>query len=175
MTAMRALYLVGFMGAGKSSVGRAVAAGLGWSFVDLDAVLEERFGATIAEVFSERGETVFRVAETAALERMSTWSEVVAATGGGAFCTPVNRALMHAGGGVSVFLDVPWEVVSARLSGANPDRPKFGTREEARRLYEARRPLYQQATETVELTGDETPEAVAGMVVARHREVACAT
>jgi shikimate kinase len=169
------VYLVGFMGCGKSSVGAALAASLDRRFVDLDTVLEERFGASIAEVFEVNGEAAFREAETEALRWTTTLDAAVVATGGGAFCSVRNRRLMHAADAVSVFVDVPWPVIEDRLSGGNSDRPLFVSVESARRLYQGRKPHYEKATVTARLSGREPIEDVVQMVCELLAEVACAT
>jgi shikimate kinase len=167
------IYLVGFMGAGKSAVGAALAARLGRSLVDLDEAVEERLGMTVRDVFSRRGETGFRTAETAELARTAEHDDLVVATGGGAFASPENRALVDGSGGISVFLDPPWEVIARRLDGAAEDRPRWVDADHARRLLEARRPGYLAATVHLRLSGGETPEEVADLVMDALAETAC--
>ena len=172
---MSSIYLVGFMGAGKTSVGAALAAHLGYDFLDLDERLSERFGAPIREVFSDCGEEIFRVAETEELDRSTAFERCVVATGGGTFCSEANREIIFGAGGVSVFLDAPWEVLRRRLPGENPERPMFGDAERAGRLYRQRLPHYRQATMTVAVKGDETPDRTAARVVEALREAPCVT
>ncbi len=169
------LYLVGFMGAGKTEVGRALAERLGYRFVDLDAMVEERLGVSVQQVFADLGEAAFRRAETAALRSTVALDRVVVATGGGAFCSAENRDIVRRGQGVSVYLDLPWEVLEARLPGPSPERPKLGRPEENRRLFEERRPHYAAATIIVRLSGEETPAAMAEMVDRALVETTCAT
>jgi shikimate kinase len=172
---MSRLFLVGFMGAGKSSVGAVVAERLGHEFVDLDARIEQRVGATIPEIFSRRGEAAFRAAELEALVWSSRLDEVVVATGGGAFCSPEGRGIMHARGGRTVFIDLPWEAIVERIGSSFSDRPKFGSVERARKLFEERLPLYRRASLTVALDGSEPPDRAAEMVLQAVAGVACAT
>lgn len=172
---MRNIYLVGFMGAGKSSAGAALAARVGCDLIDLDNRLSERFGAPIHEVFERHGEDVFRVAEAEELARCAGLDGVVVATGGGAFCDADNRELIHAAGGVSVFLDLPWEALAERLSHDSTGRPLYGDAERARRLFISRLPLYRQATLRITLNGSELPDAVADRVVEALQEARCAT
>ena len=167
--------LVGFMGSGKSSVGRELARKLGLKFVDLDAVIAEDAGVTIPEIFARDGETVFRLAEREALRWTAGLGPTVVATGGGAFCSSDNRQLIHDAGAVSVFLDPPWEVILRRLPGANDDRPLFESPDSARRLFEERVSDYRQASLTLSLSGDESPSAVATLICEALSEVACAT
>ena len=84
------LYLVGMMGAGKSSVGRPLAEALGYRFVDADAVVEQAAGQSIAEIFAHGGEAGFRALETAVLDRIASWHSLVVATGGGVVGRPEN-------------------------------------------------------------------------------------
>jgi len=168
------LYLVGFMGAGKSSSGRVLAARLGFRFLDLEEGLVERFGMSIPDVFERRGEALFREAERQALEDTTVHRRMVVATGGGAFCSQANRDIIHDSGGRSVYLDLPWEEVARRLAGRTHDRPKFTSLEAARQLFEKRRPHYARANLTVGLTGPEPPEAVAERIVEVVAGVACA-
>ncbi len=163
------------MGAGKSSAGAALAARLDRDFIDLDNRLSERFGAPISEIFKRHGEEAFRAAEAEELTRCARLDEVVVATGGGAFCDPDNRELIRAAGGVSVFLDLPWEALAARLSIDSKGRPLYGDAGRARRLFVSRLPLYRQATLRIELSGSELPDAVADRVVEALEEARCAT
>lgn len=172
---MSNLYLVGFMGAGKSLVGRLLAERLDRSFVDLDVHIEETVGMAIPEIFEAQGEDAFRRYEREALAWTTRVSDAVVATGGGAACDAVNLNIMHASGGRSVFLDVPWSVLAARLGQDLGDRPMITTEKEAKRLFEARRPHYQEASWTVALTGRETPEQVVSLVLEVLAGVSCAT
>jgi shikimate kinase len=172
---MSNLYLVGFMGAGKSAVGANVAGRLGRRFVDLDEQLEEQFGMSIAAVFAGPGEAEFRRAERQALERLSRLDGWVVAVGGGAFCDPANRAIMHSTGGRSVFLDVPWPVLAGRLAADHDGRPRYRSEEDAARLYRERRPHYTTATWIVPVDGSETVDEVVERVVDVVSGAACAT
>lgn len=163
------------MGAGKSSVGTALAARLECAFIDLDSRVSERFAMPIHEIFERHGEEVFRAAETEELARCAVLDEVVVATGGGAFCDAGNRELIDAAGGVSVFLDLPWEVLAERLSRDHNGRPLYSDAERVRRLFELRRPLYWQARLRVSLSGSESPDDAADRVVEALQEVRCAT
>jgi shikimate kinase len=166
------IYLVGFMGAGKSSVGAALAARLGHRFIDLDERLGERFGASIPEVFSVHGEGVFRAAETDELIRCANERDAVVATGGGAFCNEANREIISESKGVSVYLDLPWEELDRRLAADNRGRPVYGDAEQACSLFEKRRPEYLRADVVIALEGSETPDDVADHVLRVLREVA---
>ena len=173
MVQMRSIFLVGFMGAGKTSVGAAVARKLELGFIDLDAEISKALGATVPEIFAERGEKAFRAAESEALARTARLEDVVVATGGGAFCTQANRDTIHRSGGISVFLDVPWEELEKRLAHDHGHRPMYGDAEAARRLFEARLPQYNLATIVVD--GNEDPARVAEKVAEALREAQCVT
>ena len=171
---MRNLYLVGFMAAGKTSAGTALARRLDRRFVDLDEVLAARFGVTIAEVFASLGEPAFRTAEREAVRETGRLDRAVVAVGGGAFCDPANREIMHEHG-CSVFLDVAWAALAERLAADHDGRPRFRGLADAERLYRQRRPHYLAATWTVALEGPETPADVAGLVAEAVSGAACAT
>jgi shikimate kinase len=170
---MRSIFLIGFMGAGKTSVGEVLAERLGYRFIDLDQLLHERFGAPIREIFECHGEEVFRQAEREELARCAGETGVVVATGGGAFCSEANREMIHASGGRSVFLDLPWEVLDARLARDHTARPKYGDAGQARRLFESRLPDYRRATVILELTGSESADAAADLLMAAIEEAPC--
>jgi shikimate kinase len=174
MDQMRSVFLVGYMGAGKSSVGAAVADRLGLRFIDLDDEISRRLGVPIPEIFTSRGEAAFRAAESAELARCAALDDVVVATGGGAFCSAANREAMHGAGSVSVFLDLPWAVLQERLARDNSDRPMYDDTNQARQLFEERLPHYRRALVQVSLVGDEDPDEVAGRVVEALRETPCA-
>ena len=172
---MRNIYLVGFMGAGKSSVGVALAARFGYRFIDLDERLSERFEASILEIFTVHGEEVFRAAETDELDHCADEQGVVVATGGGTFCIGANRKIISGSKGVSVYLDLPWEELERRLAVDNSGRPKYDDAEQARGLYEERQPEYRRADVVIALTGSEHPDEVAAQVVeALQGEALCA-
>ena len=137
------MYLVGFMAAGKTSVGRALARRLDWKFIDIDELIEHHEHMTVAEIFARHGEPYFRAAERAAVADQLQARHVVVATGGGTFVDPQNRAAIR-GDGVSVWLDAPLERVIARMP-ADGRRPLAGDRADLERLYEGRRLAYEQA------------------------------
>ena len=158
------VYLVGFMGAGKSTVGRALAERLGVPFVDLDEAFESLSGMTIRRAFEEHGEAWFREREAELLRGTEALPEAVVALGGGTFTFPENRSVVKRSGR-SVFLDVPFEVVAARLGTKAADRPLFRSLEEARALYDARLPSYRLSDRILALEGDEGVDAVVERIV----------
>ncbi len=158
---MPVVYLVGFMGCGKTSVGEALAAILGVHFVDLDRLVSERLGAPVVEVFARLGEAVFRREETRALADLGRLAQGVVATGGGTFCFEENRRLILASGGIPVYLEATWPTLLARLPGKQAERPKFGDPEAARALLAAREPCYRLARVVVPVDGLPSPRAAA--------------
>jgi shikimate kinase len=151
---VRAVFLVGFMASGKSSVGQELARRLDWDFVDLDARIESRERQTISEIFRDRGEPGFRVAETSALRDLteSLERDTVVALGGGTFAHPNNRELMRPW--TSIFLETPLDELWRRSLEDATKRPlRKDDLTEFGRLYEARLPHYRQATVTVVTSG----------------------
>jgi len=165
----RAVILIGFMGAGKSSVGRALSEMLGWTFEDLDERIERREGRTAPEIFRESGESEFRRAEHEALRELfgelSGGAEKVVALGGGAFAQSHNVRLIEAANVSTVFLDADLEELWRRCrEQRRTERPLLGSLESFRNLYEARRPHYMKALLRQE-TGGKTIEEIAAEVV----------
>lgn len=158
-TASGRVYLVGFMGCGKTTAGRALAERLGAPFLDLDLAFESMTGATIRETFETRGEAWFREREAELLRGTADLPAAVVALGGGTFVSPENRAFVKRSG-VSLFLDLPFPAIAARLAGKAADRPLFRSEEEAARLYEARLPSYKMADRIVALTAADDVQAV---------------
>ncbi|MFB3915405.1 MAG: shikimate kinase [Terriglobales bacterium] len=161
---MRAVFLVGFMGAGKTSVGVALARRLGWRFVDLDERVEKRERRKIAEIFAESGEAAFRRAEAAALKDLLDESHsrpLVVALGGGAFVQPENARLLKTRGGPVVFLDAPVEELRRRCGPKAATRPLFANENQFRQLYESRRSSYMQADICVDTTGHSVEQTAA--------------
>lgn len=148
-----AIFLLGFMGAGKSSVGPSLALQLGWAFEDLDERIERREQRRIHEIFRDSGESVFRAAERAALEELL--SEVragarrVVALGGGAFVQNENARLIRDAGLATVFLDASvdelWRRCREQAAREGVERPLLSDLSEFRDLYENRRPHYARA------------------------------
>ena len=137
------IYLVGFMAAGKTTVARALAARLGWRAEDVDELIEARERRTVADIFARQGETYFRGVEREILRLILPLRHVVVATGGGTFMDPDNRAAINLDG-LSVWLDVPFDVVLSRLP-ADGRRPLAADRVQMERLFAVRQAAYAQA------------------------------
>lgn len=116
------IYLVGYMGCGKSTIGRKVAEILGISFVDLDKYIEERYFKTVPAIFAEEGEERFREKERISLLEVSQFENIVVGTGGGAPCFFENMDLMN-NNGVTVYIAPDTNVLAARLLKSKTERP----------------------------------------------------
>ena len=116
------VYLVGFMGAGKTTVARALARRLDWRMSDIDELIERREHLTVSDLFARQGESYFRAVERAVLLEQIGVPHTVVATGGGTFVDPQNRALINADG-ASVWLDVSLERLAARILPPRPGPP----------------------------------------------------
>lgn len=134
------IYLVGFMAAGKSTVGRALARRLGWQAEDVDDLIEQRERLTVADIFVRHGEPYFRRAEREMLRVLQPMRHVVVATGGGTFVDPENRAFINLDG-VSVWLDLPLAELVTRIP-LDGRRPLAADRAALEQLYAARTESY---------------------------------
>ena len=161
------IFLVGFMGSGKTEAGRALSLLLGRAFVDLDALIEQQESRTIGEIFTVFGEQEFRRLETEAIESVSRSGPSVVALGGGACQSQENRDLLAAAG-TTVWLDCPFEVCFARVKG-DKSRPLLGEEAETRQLFDRRRESYGRADYVVE-AGSLAPEEIAMQIVAALSE-----
>ncbi len=142
-TRCRPVFLVGMMGAGKSTVGRLLARALHYDFIDCDAELEQRAGVRIATMFEVEGESGFRARESALLEELTLRPATVLATGGGAVLDERNRAWLRERG-VVVFLDVDAAEIARRTrhDTSRPLLPATDRRARIEELLDARLPLY---------------------------------
>jgi shikimate kinase len=160
------IYVVGFMGAGKSTVGRRLANRLGWSFFDTDAEIEAAERAAIADIFAGRGEPEFRRIEAAVIGQhvrsVERGRPAVLALGGGAFSQPGNRLLLE-NNGITVWLDCPFETVRHRVAQAT-HRPLARDPEAFAALYQARRDHYRLADVRVPISSDDPEIAVAAIL-----------
>lgn len=158
--------LVGFMGAGKTTVGRLLAQRLGWDFCDLDRRVEVRTGRSVAEVFATRGEEGFREEERAAAEGLLGRQKCVVAAGGGAWHQPATRELLSRDS-LSVWLQADLPTLLTRVP-ADPARPLAHDRARMAALFAERQPSYRLADLSVE-TKDRSPHDVADQLTAYVR------
>jgi shikimate kinase len=160
----RRIVLTGFMGSGKTTVGPLVAARLGWSFVDVDDVIEAEAGATIAELFARHGEAAFRDREHTAIARLAAGDALVLALGGGAIEHPATRALLlTAPGTLLVHLEVELATTLARCQGTEQTRPVLADQANLASRYQRRLPLYRTAHISISvdaLTPQQVMEAI---------------
>jgi len=158
---LRRLVLTGFMGAGKSTIGRILALRLGWTFLDLDAHLEQRAGATIAQLFERHGEAHFRRLESTALVSALGRSNTVLALGGGTPEGLRNQLLLEQTPATfTIFLDAPFPLLFDRCMLQNIARPVLEDPEAAQLRFATRHPLYLRiarfTVDTTALTPDQT-------------------
>jgi shikimate kinase len=161
------IVLIGFMGSGKSTVGRLLADELGWTFVDTDAMLEAQARADIPRIFREQGERAFRDMEAGVLSSLESRTGIVVATGGGAPAQAGNRGFFS--GNILVFhLRVSLESVQLRTRGSR-ERPLLSLGESAlHSLYESRRPIYESMGTGVETDG-RNPRDIAQEIIGKLR------
>jgi len=160
----RPIVLVGMMGAGKTSVGRRLAAQLGRTFVDSDFEIEAAAGMNIEDFFAIHGEKEFRAGETKVIERLLKQSDIVLATGGGAFINPATRTVI-AERAISVWIKAEFELLFSRVSRRS-NRPLLKTanpRQTLKKLIKERYPIYAEADLTV-ISTDVTQDMVARQI-----------
>lgn len=159
------LYLVGMMGCGKSTTGRALAKQLGYGFVDTDDLITQLTGQAITDIFAESGEDYFRQVESKVLSEVAAHTKLVVATGGGIVLEKQNWSFLQHG--LVIWLDVEAEQLWQRLQ-ADQSRPllqKPNPQQVLDELLSQRRPLYRQADIHILLKPDQTVESVCESVV----------
>ena len=158
------IYLTGFMGCGKTTVGPLLARRLGAPFVDLDREIEQRAGMTVREIFERQGELAFRRMEAEALRGTLALPDVVVAVGGGTLTFEANARWVSANG-LSVWLNLPFATIASRIGGlGKADRPLFKDGSQALALYRERLPVYRRSDLTVDIAPDEGPEEIAARI-----------
>lgn len=160
------LYLIGMMGAGKSSTGAELAQALGYQFFDTDAVIESAAGQPIPEIFARQGEDAFRQLESQVLAELSAYRRLVIATGGGIVTQQQNWSYLHHG--IVVWLDVPAAVLQTRLAG-DRDRPLLQGQDwdaKLTHLLAQRHSLYAQADVRVEVGAEDDVAAIVARILA---------
>ena len=155
------LFLTGFMGCGKTTVGRLLAGRLELPFRDLDTEIEARADSTVREIFERGGEPLFRRIEHETLLEAVTGPRSVIATGGGTVTVERNVEVLSASG-ITLWLDPPFAVIAERIGTiGKADRPLFESETQALALYRRRLPAYRRADLRLEVEGNERPEEVA--------------
>ncbi len=157
------IFLTGFMGCGKSTVGPELALRLGVPFVDLDGEIVRRTGRSIATIFEQEGEAGFRSREREALLATGELAATVVATGGGCPVSPLNRLWMREHGRIA-WLHLPWVALARRLGAETASRPLWRSPEEAAALYERRLHAYQDCDLEIAIRAEEDGEAVAARI-----------
>jgi len=151
------IFLLGFMGSGKSTVGELLSRELQWPFIDLDAVIEAGQGVSIREIFERAGEPFFRQLERAALTEVLRTEPAVIALGGGTFAYEPNVELIREAGGATIWLDCSLETLRQRCAGMQ-NRPLFRDPESFRGLLDLRLPYYRRAEFRVSTEGRDPGE-----------------
>jgi shikimate kinase len=163
-----AVFLVGFMGCGKTTVGTRLAQRIAWKFVDLDRWIEQEEGRTIAEMFAHSGEPAFRQKEheivRQILQKTAQPGGWIVALGGGTFAQPQNFDLLQQAGATTLWLECPVDELLLRCALVT-NRPLFRDEASFRKLYEERLPFYRQAAFTVS-TGNAEPNEVVKRILA---------
>jgi shikimate kinase len=159
------LYLIGMMGAGKTTVGRLLAQQLGYGFLDTDDVITKAAGKSINQLFAEEGEAAFRQLETDILAQVCAYVKLIVATGGGIVMRRENWSYLHHG--LIVWLDVPVEILYTRLA-EDTTRPLLqdpDPQSKLRSLLEQRQPLYAQADLRITVGEGETTEQIVSKII----------
>ncbi len=153
------IFLLGFMGCGKSTVGELLARALGWPFIDLDSVIEAGQGTTIRQIFDQMGEPFFRQIEHAALTEISKAEPAVIALGGGTFAQEQNVDFIRETDGATVWLDCPPDELRRRCANMS-NRPLFRDPESFDQLLAQRLPFYRLADYHVSTEGRDPQKVV---------------
>lgn len=164
---IRRIVLTGFMGAGKSTVGKLLAGRIGWGFLDLDAHIEARAGVTIPEIFAKHGEPHFRRLESTALASALSCSNTVLALGGGAPEEITNRLLIEqTPATLAIFLDAPFATLFDRCMLQEIGRPVLADPVAAELRFARRRPFYSRMSRVTVDTSAQTPQETVDVIVA---------
>jgi shikimate kinase len=156
MTVTR-VFLTGFMGSGKTTVGQMLARALQWRFIDLDQYIEEQRGQSVSDIFSTHGETAFRQMEHEAVIEMTHLSRVIVSTGGGTPCFHGNMDLMNQSG-LTIYLKLSADILKDRLMPARKTRPLIAEKSDSelldfvRKKLEEREPCYEKAAVKADAT-----------------------
>jgi shikimate kinase len=160
------IVLIGFMGAGKTSIAGALAQKLDCEWVDSDEYIEVSENRTVSQIFENLGESVFREIETAALgELLSNQTMRIIALGGGAWTIEENRKIIKENNFVSVWLDAPFDLCWERIKKSGANRPLATKKAAARKLYNERQPIYAQADLRIEIEKKDSAENAAEKIL----------
>lgn len=165
---MKNIFLCGFMGCGKTTVGKSLASILEMKFVDMDVFIEENAGESVSEIFKNHGEAHFRALETSAAKKFSKMSGLVVATGGGAVLSPENAAFFKSGGYI-ILIDVPLPIITLRLAD-DDTRPLLKRRDKEaamEKLYNERMPVYRAAADFTVKNSDDRPGSLVASDIAK--------
>jgi shikimate kinase len=159
------VFLIGMMGAGKTTVGRLLADKLGYRFVDTDALIERVAGKTINQIFAEDGEDAFRELEAQVLSEISAYTKLTIATGGGIILRQLNWSYLHHG--LIIWLDAPVNVLVERLQNDNtrPLLQETDPEQALQKLLDQRRKLYAEADLHIPIKGSDTPEQLVSQII----------
>jgi shikimate kinase len=165
-----AIFLVGFMASGKSTVGPVLAARLGRRFIDLDLIIEAKVGCAVVELIRREGEERFREIETETLREAASQGGAVIAPGGGAIMREENLELMSRLG-ITVWLDAPFELCWRRIQNDGATRPMAPDELTARARYEGRLALYRRASIHIPINQSHSPDDISETIINQLREV----
>ncbi len=165
------VFLIGMMGAGKTTVGQLLAQQLGYAFVDTDVVIEKVAGKTINEIFAEDGEEDFREIEARVLSELAAHTRLTIATGGGIVTRRFNWSYLHQG--LIVWLDAPVDVLINRLQNdtTRPLLQKANPAQALQKLLDQRRSLYAEADLRIPLNASDTPEEITLRIISEIPDV----
>lgn len=165
-TNFQPIVLLGFMGAGKTSVARALANKLACEWVDLDKYVERKARKSIPEIFKSLGERAFRQLEIVSLKEVMLNGTVhVIALGGGAWTIEENRKAVAENNFLSIWLDAPFKLCWQRVTNEDANRPLAVNETAARKLFDLRRGIYEQATFKIEIKPENSPENIADQII----------
>lgn len=155
------IFLCGFMGCGKTTIGKLISEKFKYKFIDLDEFISDETGLSVAEIFDKYSEEYFRNSETDALKKLSLTDNTVISLGGGAILNPVNADIIKKSGKV-IFIDIDEKVAFKRLKN-DTSRPLLDTPDKfdkIKELLKERRPIYRKYSD-ITVNGDEKPEIIA--------------
>lgn len=160
------IYLIGMMGAGKTTIGNLLAQKFAYRFIDIDAVIVQAAGKSINEIFAQEGEAAFRKLESNVLAQVCAFTQLAIATGGGIVLQRENWSYLHHG--LIVWLDVPLELLFKRLTEdtTRPLLQDVDLEDKLRSLLIQRLPLYKQADLHINILAEETPEQITTRIIA---------